>query len=288
MSFTNWNFEHPDTDAKQPGALIWILYSGYVIRDPFCPAESRYQRISMATPVFGSYKCGTPIFKHELEHEVDPSIERCGGLPQTNWMTPNTYVAGPLQSILMAIDEHRVIQSSFSMKQRKKRNRINKENRDRTDGDVDISITHKNYMRVKMSSGAGVSFPKPTIKDESVGLLGKWTLNHRVSIRSHERVKVVRGLKPIREDERKRLFRLGYTLYEDANEMTRKDIQRLKLRNHEGATLTNWVALKAIRVKEHERGPEDAPLVKVVRVADPNTAMGSLRDDLDHTGDFSK
>ena len=88
----------------------------------------------------------------------------------------------------------------------------------------------------------------------------------------------------MRDEDKDRLIRLGYTIYNSKDDITRKDHQRLKLRGSEGADITHWVALKAIRVKEHERGPENAPLIKVVRVADTNTVTGSLRDDLSHKG----
>ncbi len=283
MSGDRWTFGTKDYPEKRDAGMIWLMCSGYVITDPYCPADKDYMRIPVAVPIFVHAFKGRHIFDFKEE-----SSDEVTSRAPTSWLTPNSYLPGPISSILTAIDEHRCVQSSFSLSQRKKRNKTNRDNNERVDpdDDLDLNITHKNYLRVKMSSSSKPSIPKISANDGGSlsGIIKKWTLKTRISIRSHERVKIYRGLKPIRDDDKKRLSRLGYTIYEDKNDVTRKDSQRLKLRGSGGPDLTHWVALKAIRIKEHERGPDGAPLTKVVRVADQNTATGSLRDDLAHQG----
>jgi hypothetical protein len=103
-------------------------------------------------------------------------------------------------------------------------------------------------------------------------------LKHRVKVRSHERVYVRRGQKPLKNEDRKEMVERGYRVYLSEHELTFEDARRLHSRGKPGPQHSHWVAVRDTRVKEHKRGPEGAEVIPLVRVVDPEV----LGDTLDY------
>jgi hypothetical protein len=118
------------------------------------------------------------------------------------------------------------------------------------------------------------------VTNQESGLVPKWTLKHRVSVRSHERVYIRRGWKPMKEEDRKDLIDRGYRVYQDDKDVSFDDARRIRMRGKSGPDAGHWVAVRHIRIESHEKGPEGTSNVPLVRVADSNVSIESLTYEL--------
>ena len=89
---------------------------------------------------------------------------------------------------------------------------------------------------------------------------------HSFSVRGHERVRVRRGPLPLSEEDREALHARKYDIYTLAP-LSQRHAQLLADRGIQGKRTGEWMAILVSWVKDHRRGPDNAPFVPAVRVA---------------------
>jgi len=99
--------------------------------------------------------------------------------------------------------------------------------------------------------------------------------SHRWDVRAHDRMLVRRGPAPMRQGSADLLRGRGYTVFEpDLGDILAgkrqvlppEEATALTVRGHDQPTLGEWIAIRHGRVREHVRGPENAPYVPATRV----------------------
>jgi hypothetical protein len=253
-----WAFgKEPDWDDDVPrgSQMIWGLFHGYVISKEHCPSDMQFLRIPMVVPLYigqMTWDAGNSQFPNATE---------------MRWVYPLTTVASPIRVLLQAIDDHRVVQEKkFNSTQKRKKRQLKAEEQ--------VEIRHRRYQRVQMRRGPP-DLPKRKRQDNEGGIVS-WTLKHRVKVRSHERVYILRGQKPLKIEDRKEMVERGYRVYLNEHELTFEDARRLSSRDKPGPMHSHWVALRDTRVKEHKRGPEGAEVIPLVRVVDKEVLSDTL------------
>ena len=264
-SRTEWEFE------GKPYDMIWALCSGYIISHEHCPRNRSFVRVPLSVLLYCGDENGKPMFVRKEEED---------GRPQTPWIVGDNHHAGLLDEIIRAIDNHRVTSVGLTRKQQRKRKAAAngvEENSGNESNNV-IQLVQLNFQRVNMRQEVQqqTGHSKPT----SVGGIGghSWTLTTRVKVRGHERVKIRRGLKPMREDDRLWLAKQGYRVYHNAADVPAEDALRFSSRGKDGPDTGAWAAIKHKRVQEYEKGPEDGKLVKVIRVPNIDVANQVISD----------
>lgn len=105
---------------------------------------------------------------------------------------------------------------------------------------------------------------RPCAQGESTG--ASWTLDHRIDVPGHWRVRVERGRGEISPETAKSLARRAYTVYRHPSEV---DFATRRLLARRGIDLPlgrEWLAVKKSWISPHTRGPESGPVVPAVRV----------------------
>jgi hypothetical protein len=181
-------------------------------------------------------------------------------------------VSDTIHSVIAAIDDHRSVVHNFSRGHKKKRKKAKQSG---------VATAQKRFQRVHMSNGPSVGRRRQPEMDVGLGdELPKRTLDHRVRVRSHERVYVRRGPKPLLEADRVILRQRGYRIYFHVDDMTYLDKRRLKIRAKKFPDGIHYIAMKDVRVQQHERGPEDAEIVPQVHVVNPEVVAESMEWEL--------
>lgn len=260
-----WAFgKEPDWDADEHLAkgsqMIWGLFHGYVISKEHCPNDMPFLRIPMVVPLY---------IEQMTWSDADENVTQHPSSAEMRWVYPLTTLASPIRVVLQAIDDHRVVQErKFNTRQKRKKRQLKAEDQ--------IEVRHRRYQRVQMRRGPP-DMPKRKRQGNEESIVS-WTLKHRVKVRSHERVYIRRGQKPLKVEDRKEMVERGYRVYLSEHELTFEDARRLHSRKKLGPQHSHWVAIKDTRVKEHKRGPEDAEIIPLVRVVDNEV----LDDTLDY------
>jgi hypothetical protein len=256
-----WAFgNEPDWDDDVPrgSQMIWGLFHGYVISKEHCPSDMQFLRIPMVVPLY---------IGQMTWDATGHNVTQFPNAGEMRWVYPLTTLASPIRVLLQAIDDHRVVQEKkFNSKQKRKKRQLKAEEQ--------IEIRHRRYQRVQMRRGPP-DLPKRKWQDNEDGIVS-WTLKHRVKVRSHERVYVRRGQKPLKIEDRKEMVERGFRVYLNEHELTFEDARRLHSRDKLGPQHSHWVAVRDTRVKEHKRGPEGAEVIPLVRVVDQEVLSDTL------------
>ena len=130
------------------------------------------------------------------------------------------------------------------------------------------------YYHVKLRS--------KTIRHKIMGTLGvPYHLTYRHDVRAHFRLRVRRGPLPLQGRDREELMQPSdsgnvYKVFEKGAlpddlqfEMTRRGLP--------GRRDGEWVAIMEIRVREHTKGPEDAPYIPALRLLDLSELSNKAR-----------
>ena len=256
-----------DETSLHGSKSIWGLFHAYVISRQDCPADMPFVRIPFVAPLYLDALGWTT-------KEVAGSRPDFPDLKGTmNWTAAHRcQVADVILSTIAAIDDHRSVVHNFT-RGHKKRKRGAKE--------AGAPTSQKRFQRVHMSSGPTVGRRNQPEMDVGLGdELAKRTLDHRVSVRAHERVYVRRGPKPLAEEDRLLLLHRGYRIYFNPEDMTYLDKRRLQIRAKKFPDGVHWTALKDVRVDQHERGPEDADLIPQVHVVNADVVTKALEWEL--------
>jgi len=264
-SRTEWEIE------GKPYDMIWALCSGYIISHEHCPRNRSFLRVPFSVLLYCGDENGKPWFMRKEEGD---------GRSQTPWIVGDNQHAGLLDEIIRAIDNHRVTSVGLNRRQQRKRkaaaNGVENSGEDPTNV---VQLVQLNFQRVNMrqevkkQTGHGLL---PT----SVGGIGghSWTLTTRIRVRSHERVKIRRGLKPMGEEDRLWLVKQGYRVYHNAADVPAEDALRFVSRGKDGPDAGAWAAVKHRRIQEYDKGPEGGELVKVIRVPDIDVVNQVISD----------
>lgn len=93
------------------------------------------------------------------------------------------------------------------------------------------------------------------------------SLSYRFDVRGHWRLLIKRSTETLYQKERFSLEARGYTVGTSFRELGPDLAQALADRNVPDLRDGEWIAAKLVRVKEHKKGPEDAPYVPAIREA---------------------
>jgi hypothetical protein len=86
---------------------------------------------------------------------------------------------------------------------------------------------------------------------------------YRYDVRGHERLRVARGWLPLDAGRQRGLERRRYRVY--VGDLDDWAGERLGIKGLPHRQAGEWIAILSTRVKPHQRGPEDGPLVPAVR-----------------------
>jgi hypothetical protein len=252
------------------GNVIFGAYTGYVISYKDCPNDMDFLRIPILVPM---YLDGLAEWMHNYASLVPDNhgLQRESGLRHNNWFQQDSDLSSPLNHLMQAIDDHSVVQVEFTGSQKRQKRRLKARE--------GINVSLKKYSRVQMSGG--VTMPSTGYGDGgSAGLLPKWKLDHRVDCREHDRCYIRRGKLPISTDERSLLEGRGYTIYTDRKDVSPRDARRFNRRRIPHPDGIDWVAIRTIRIPQHEKGPEGKKVVPLVRVTSTEVIGNSLEYEL--------
>lgn len=104
------------------------------------------------------------------------------------------------------------------------------------------------------------------LKQASPGAVSSgWTLDHRIEVAGHWRLRIHRGVGDVEASLEKKLKGRKYVFYREGQIEPELEhmLSRRGLRMPVG---DEWIAVRRTWVDKHERGPESAPLIPAVRV----------------------
>ena len=171
-----------------------------------------------------------------------------------SWKYSYAMLPWVMPEILRAIDDHRTVvvekEPTFLDK-----NRFNKELKR-----AGISpFTPKPFYIVYMEDKLITRRSKRLIAN-----LRRSARTYRSSVREHSRILVCRGSLPLKPRTEKILEGRGYIIF-TTQSLDFETYHAVKVRGHVPKQPREWMAVKRVRVKNHIRGPEDAPFIPSVR-----------------------
>lgn len=100
----------------------------------------------------------------------------------------------------------------------------------------------------------------------SVKKRASWKLGHRVDVRGHERVRVMRGPLPLDPKIEKALRKRGYRIFLENVPTTEDSTWRILAQRHEKPKSSDeWLAIKVSWIHDHIRGPAEGPYIPAIR-----------------------
>ena len=209
---------------------------------------------------------GLPDAPHTWVHLISWDRDREG-----RWSNGITMVPWTVPTFLELIEEYKTVALEPMRVHRDLRKKLKK-----LKGGTRKSWAHQPmpYYHVKLRS--------KTIRHKIMGTLGvPYHLTYRHDVRAHFRLRVRRGPLPLQGRDREELMQPSasgnvYKVFEKGAlpddlqfEMTRRGLP--------GRRDGEWVAIMEIRVREHTKGPEDAPYIPALRLLDLSELSNKAR-----------